>query len=168
VEGTIITGASEQDVRAIVAVLTANRDDRSMFLRSDADVRANLKDFFVAKDALGEVIGCAALHAYTPTLAEILSVAVLPKFQGQGIGNQLVESCIKRASANGIKCLWLATVKPAYFARFGFKPISRWKLPAFVLWYKLRQVFQQRLQRWLPAILGTFTFMEKESESDVA
>ncbi len=56
----------------------------------------------------------------------------------------------------------LATVKPGYFGRFGFKAFSRWKLPTSVLLYKLGQVFQQPLRRWGPAILGKFIFMEKQ------
>lgn len=163
-----IVEASEQDVGDIVSILRANRGDPSMFLRSPANVRKNLRDLIVAKDTGEQIIGCAALHKYSPTLGEILSVGVLPDFHGQGIGSRLMENCIQQADANGIEQLWLATVKPGYFRRFGFKRFSRWKLPASVLSYKLRQVFQQPLRRWLPAILGKFTFMEKHGESNVA
>jgi len=164
VEEVTIGQATELDVRHIISVLLANRHDPSIFLRSEGDVRQNRRDFIVAKDRLGQVVGCAAVHAYSPTLGEILSVAVVPEFQGQGIGGRLVEECLRRARANGIEHLWLATVKPGYFARFGFKPISRWKLPVSVLLYKLRQVFQQPWERWLPALSGRFQFMEQEPE----
>ncbi len=103
----IIVEASGQDVNGIVSILEANRDDPSMFLRLHAAVNKNLKDFFVAKDARGEIVGCAAVHQYSPILAEILSVAVLPEFQGHGLGNRIMDKCMQRAEADGIEHLWL-------------------------------------------------------------
>jgi N-acetylglutamate synthase-like GNAT family acetyltransferase len=164
----VIVEPSKRDVSDIVWTLRANRGDPSMFLRSQTDVGRDLKEFIVAKDAKGRIIGCAALHQYNTALGEILSVAVLPEFQGQGIGNALTENRIRQAELHGIEQLWLATVKPSYFGRFGFKPFSRWKLPASVLMHKLEQVFRQPLRRWWPAIFGKFTFMEKHVGTKVA
>jgi predicted N-acetyltransferase YhbS len=31
------------------------------------------------------------------------------------------------------RVVWLSTAKPDYFARFGFRPMSRWQLPIGVL-----------------------------------
>jgi len=109
------------------------------------------------------VVGCAALHRYSSTMAEILGVALRPAFQGQGIGLLLMQHCECVAKNAGIGRLWLATIKPAYFARFGYKPISRWDLPASVLLRKLGQVFQQPVGRWLPAIFGRHTFMQRDT-----
>jgi amino-acid N-acetyltransferase len=164
----IIEAASERDVKLIASIFTANSHDPAIFLRSADDVSKNLKDFFVAKDTRGQIQGCAALHSYSPWLGEILSVAVLPELQGKGIGSRLVETCIQEARVKGIARLWLATAKPDFFARFEFKPISRWELPVFVIAFKLKQVYQQPLSRWLPALFGRFTFMEKKSDTDIA
>ncbi len=164
----ILVDACEQDLRDTVLVLKANHSDPSMFLRSESDVRKNMRDFVVAKDNCGRILGCAALHQYSPRLGEILSVAVLPEFHGLGIGRLLMEHCIQRAKAGGIDGLWLATAKPAYFRRFGFTTFSRWRLPTLVLLYKLKQTFQQPVSRWIPALLGRFTFMEKRPEDHTA
>ena len=158
--------ATENDISAIVRVLGANRDDPGLFWKTDFEVRSNLGDFLVVRDTWRLVVGCAALHCHSATQAEILSVAVLPAFQGRGIGVRLVQHCEHMAKGSGIERLWLATVKPAYFARFGYKPISRWELPAPVLLRKLRQVFQQPVGRWLPALLGRHTFMWRETTRD--
>jgi N-acetylglutamate synthase-like GNAT family acetyltransferase len=164
----VIVDPSEHDVYDIVLTLRANRNDPSMFLRSPGDISRNLKDFIISKDINGRIIGCAALHQYNPALGEILSVAVLPEFQGQGVGNHLIENRIRQADLNGIQWTWLATVKPVYFGRFGFTPFSRWKLPVSVLIHKLNQVFQQPLRRWSPAIFGKFTFMERHTETRIS
>ena len=93
-------------------------------------------------------------------LAEIYGVAVLPELQGQGIGATLIQKCKERAAASQVTHLWLATFKPDYFRRYSFRSISRWSLPASVLQRKLRQVFEQPVQRWALALLGRHTFMK--------
>jgi N-acetylglutamate synthase-like GNAT family acetyltransferase len=155
-----IEPATARDTQAIVSIFIANRDDLGLFQESEVEVRRNLRDFLVARDASGKAVACAGLHRDTVQLAEIFGVAVLPSLQGQGIGGMLMRKCTERAAASQITRLWLATVKPEYFARYSFHPISRWSLPTSVLVRKLRQVFQQPARRWIPALLGRHTFME--------
>ena len=155
-----MSSVTTRDVEAIVATIEANRRDPAMFLRSPSEVRENVSDFIVAKESDGRVIGCAAVHKHTTFVTEILSVSVLPGFQGRRVGQLLVEAALKKARAQGAVHSWLTTSKPGYFARLGFEPMSRWDLPVSVLLAKLRQVFTQPLARWLPALFGRFTFME--------
>jgi hypothetical protein len=70
-----------------------------------------------------------------------------------------MNECIARASAGPQKCLWLATMKHEYFARYGFHAMSRYRLPISVLFAKLLLVFDQPIARWLPALFGRHTFM---------
>jgi len=143
-------------------VLHANRDDPSLYLRTPADVRRHLDEFLVARDATGRVLGCAAVHRDSEALAELLSVAVLPDTQGSGIGARLVEACTARARAQGIPRLWLATLKPSYFARFGYRPISPWRLPPAVILGLLRLIVRQPRDRWRNALLGREVFMMRD------
>ena len=126
--GLTVSSTTANDVDAVIATIHANRGDSAMFLRGYLDVRQHLSDFIVAKQPAGRVLGCAAVHAYSPTLAEILSVSVLPRFQGRRVGQLLMEHALDKARAQGFKRVWLATSKPEYFARFGFQTISRWDL----------------------------------------
>ncbi|HEY1693006.1 MAG TPA: GNAT family N-acetyltransferase [Polyangiaceae bacterium] len=140
-------------------MLTANAGDRSLFQQPDHQVRRTIDDFLLAEGEEGRIIGCAALHWHRPANAEILAVAVEPELQGKGVGSALLRACIEHAAGKAAEFLWLATAKPGYFARFGFQPISRWRLPLVVLLTKLRLIFQQPPARWLPAIFGRHTFM---------
>jgi N-acetylglutamate synthase-like GNAT family acetyltransferase len=160
-----IVTATQSDAEKIVALLHANRDDPSVFVRSIRDVSKNIGDFIVARGSNDQTVGCAALHLHTPSEGEILSVAILPKIQGRGVGSMLTRQCIQIARERNVAHVWLATVKPDYFSRFGFVPFVRWRLPVAVLLYKLRQVLQQPAGRWLPAILGEFAFMELGSNA---
>jgi amino-acid N-acetyltransferase len=158
-EVVTIESARTEDALAISSVLAMNRDDPGLFQESAIAVAGTLVDFFVARNEAGRIVGCAGLHRDSPELAELYAVAVVPQCQGQGIGRQLTQTCQERARMSGIRHVWLATVKPEYFSRHGFHPMSRWELPASVLLRKLRQTFQQPPGRWLPALLGRHTFM---------
>jgi amino-acid N-acetyltransferase len=164
----LVRAATVNDAGAIVACLAANRSDRALFLRTQPDVLGHLHDFLVAEDPAQNIVGCAALHYHRPDCAEILSVAVLPAAQRQGIGAVLLREAIARARRPLTSQLWLATAKPEYFARFGFTSISRFALPVPVLFAKLRQVLAQPPLRWLPALLGRFTFMVHRPEAEAA
>ena len=150
------------EAEAISSVLAANRDDPGLFQESASVVAHTLEDFFVARNEAGEVVGCAGLHRDSAELAEVYAVAVTPHCQGQGIGKHLMQACHERARSSSIRHLWLATLKPTYFSRYGFEPMSRWKLPTSVLVRKLRQTFRQPSSRWLPALFGRHTFMRCE------
>jgi amino-acid N-acetyltransferase len=160
-EAITIAPAATNDAAAISSVLAANRDDPGLFQESATAVARTLGDFFVARNEAGEIVGCAGLHRDSPEEAEVYAVAVTPRYQGQGIGRQLMQACEQHARAGGFRHLWLATVKPGYFSRYGFQPISRWELPALALLRKLRQMLQQPVGRWLPAAFGRHTFMRK-------
>lgn len=159
VKTVLIEPASVADIQAIAAVFSSNRSDRGLFQEPVTELKRNLADFLVARDADGCVVGCLGLHRDTAELAEVYGMAVLPKFQGQGIGTKLLQECKRRAVATDVSLLWLATVKPEYFSRYSFRPTSRRELPASVLLRKLRLVFQQPAQRWVPVLLGLHTFM---------
>jgi amino-acid N-acetyltransferase len=151
--------ARPADVPRIVSLLEANRADSSLFVRSAADVFAHLPDFLVAQDEEERLRGCAALHRHTTEWAELLSVAVDPSYHAQGLGMLLVSGCLERACEAGVSAVFLATTKPSYFARLGFEPITKWRLPWLILLRELRRVLAQPLARWLPAILGRHQFM---------
>jgi amino-acid N-acetyltransferase len=155
-----IRRATEADVAAIRRVLAANEGDTSLFQQPEHQVRKTLGDFFVAVADGGGVVGCASLHWHAKDNAEILAVAVAPSMQGRRVGEALMNACVaETAKTNNEATLWLATAKPSYFARFGFSPISRFRLPVGVLCTKLFLIFQQPPGRWVPALAGRHTFM---------
>ena len=155
-----IEPATVKDVQAIVSIFIANRRDPGLFQEPEVEVKRNLQDFLVARDAKGRAVACSGLHQDSAELAEVYGVAVLPELQGQGIGAMLMQKCKERAAASQLTHLWLATVKPEYFRRYSFHSISRWSLPTSVLLRKFRQVLRQPVQRWAPALLGRYTFMK--------
>ena len=164
-EEVIVRAAIPADVEAIVAVLRANLADPSLFQRTAAEITVQLSEYLIAVERTGAIVGCVALHCYPDQSAELHSVAVLPEKQGLRIGEQLVQAGLHQAAQRGIAKVWLGTLKPAYFARFGFVPMWRWHLPLSIMLPKIKSVFAQPPARWLPALLGSYTFMVRQARS---
>jgi amino-acid N-acetyltransferase len=164
-EEVIVRAAVPADVEAIVAVLRANLADPSLFQRSAAEITAQLSEYLIAAERAGAIVGCAALHCYPDQSAELHSVAVLPERQGRRIGELLVQTGLQQAAKSGVAKVWLGTMKPGYFARFGFVPMWRWRIPLSIMLPKIKSVFSQPPARWLPALLGSHTFMVRQERS---
>ena len=102
-------------------------DKGEMLARPLSEIYENIRDYFVVKE--GErVIACAALHVNWSDLAEIKSVAVAEDSQRKGIGDELIEACLKEAKELGMPTVF-CTYKPAFFAKFGFSQLDKMELP---------------------------------------
>jgi amino-acid N-acetyltransferase len=103
-------------------------DKGEMLPRPLSEIYENIRDYFVVRQ--GErIIACAALHVMWSDLAEIKSVAVAEGSQRQGIGDQLVEACLKEAKRLGMPTVFCLTYKPTFFERLGFSQLDKMELP---------------------------------------
>ena len=103
-------------------------DKGEMLARSLSEIYENIRDYFVIRQ--GErVIACAALHIMWSDLVEIKSVAVAEDSQRQGIGDRLIEACLREAKELGMPTVFCLTYKPAFFERFGFTQVDKMELP---------------------------------------
>ena len=103
-------------------------DKGEMLARPLSEIYENIRDYFIIRED-ERVIACAALHVNWSDLAEIKSVAVAEDSQRQGIGNQLIEACLREAKGLGIPTVFCLTYKPAVFLKKGFKEINKNDLP---------------------------------------
>ena len=109
--------ANLEDVDVIVGLL------RDAQLPTDG-VDTYLEDFFVAESE-GRLIGCAGLEIHGAA-GLVRSIAVSPEFRGQKIAERLYGELVKQGRDKGLRELALLTTTAApYFARFGFKTVSR-------------------------------------------
>jgi N-acetylglutamate synthase-like GNAT family acetyltransferase len=96
-----------------------------------AGAREHWADFIVAP-ANGAIAGCVGLERYGDA-GLLRSLAVSPAARDRGLGRALVEACIARARAGGVRHLaLLTTTAEAYFARLGFTRVERTAVPAAV------------------------------------
>ncbi len=123
-----IEKARISDVPQMHKLINYFADKSEMLARPLSEIYENIRDYFVVRD--GErVTACAALHISWSDLAEIKSVAVAEDSQRKGIGDCLIEACLKEARELGIPTVFCLTYKPAVFDVFGFSQIDKMELP---------------------------------------
>ena len=117
------------DVLAIQKLVNDFAARGEMLPRSLSELYENIRDYYVAENGGGEMVGCAALHVTWGDLAEVKSVAVREDHRGDGLGAALVKACLADARALGAPRLFVLTYIPDYFARFGFQQVEKADLP---------------------------------------
>lgn len=108
------------DAEAIAALVNAWADRDQMLHRSLAEIYENIRDFHVARDGAGVMVGCGGLHVLDSDLAEIRALAVSEDIQGTGAGAAVVEACVSDARRLGIARVFALTYQPGFFERQGF------------------------------------------------
>ncbi|WP_141619441.1 arsenic resistance N-acetyltransferase ArsN2 [Myxococcus sp. AB036A] len=113
--------ARPADLGAVEALLAAADLPRQ-------GVADHLPHFLVAERE-GTLVAAAGLELYG-TSALLRSVVVNESQKGKGVGAELVQRLVERASADRLGALFLLTTTAAdYFPRFGFVRIDRASLP---------------------------------------
>lgn len=120
----VIRRAYVGDVDQIAALINAYARQGLMLPKSHAQLYNHLRDFIVI-DVDGTIAGCAGLKITWRDLAEIVSLAVAPEWQGRGLGRQLCEPLIADARALGIPTVFALTYQVQFFAKLGFEIVPK-------------------------------------------
>jgi len=116
------------DIPQLLRLINGYASEGIMLPRTEFEISENLRDFSVIH--CGElVVGCAALHIYTPTMGEVRSLAVDAAFHGSGAGRMLMDALEAEAQSFGLQSLFAFTYIPAFFAKFGYTEIEREAVP---------------------------------------
>src|SRR4030042_1329485 len=121
----MIRKAGIHEVPEIRRFLAEFSQDGGILPRTLADLYGQLRDYYVYREEPGLLLGIAALHICWAGLGEIRSVAVAPAHQRRGIASRLVQTCLAEAHALGLSEIFLLTLAPEFFQRFGFQIVSR-------------------------------------------
>ena len=123
--GYTVRPARTGDVRAIRGLINANLASGRLLDKPTVTLYEDIQEFVVAVRPPGDqVIGCGALHVMWEDLAEIRTIAVAAGLQRQGVGGQLVRALLDRATALGVRRVFVLTFAVSFFGRYGFQPIS--------------------------------------------
>ncbi len=114
---------------AIQELIRTFADRKLMIRRSLGELYESIREFFVAIDEDGRVIGCAALHVFWDDLAELKCLAVSERAQGLGVGRRLVEACWDAARELEIKTVFTLTYVPGFFEKCGYHRVEKAELP---------------------------------------
>ena len=116
-----IEPAMAADIPAIVALNNLYAPDGLTLARTPAFVAAHLTDYQVIRTPTGGILGQVALDEYSPSLVELVSLAVAPDAQGRGVGQWLVAAAEALARRRGYRELFAISLAEALFLRMGFR-----------------------------------------------
>src|SRR5579862_791663 len=83
--GIDVRKASMQDIPALLDLINGYAAKGIMLPRTEFELSENMRDFMVAY-AGRQLVGCGALHFYSPTVGEVRSLAVAENNKTRGIG----------------------------------------------------------------------------------
>ena len=117
------------DVPAICDLIRVFADRKLMIRRSLGELYESIREFVVATDDHGNVIGCAALHVFWDDLAELKCLAVAERVQGGGVGRKLVDACWEQAHSLELRTVFTLTYVADFFEKCGYRQIDKADLP---------------------------------------
>jgi amino-acid N-acetyltransferase len=120
--------AAMRDIHPILDLINSYAAKGIMLPRTEFDLSENIRDFSVAYSG-DRLVGCGALHFYSPVMGEVRSLAVAPEDRTHGIGMLLVESLVREADAYSLDAIFAFTYVPEFFAKMGFQEVERGELP---------------------------------------
>jgi amino-acid N-acetyltransferase len=126
--GIEVRKASMQDIPALLDLINGYAAKGIMLPRTEFEISEDMRDFTVAY-AGSHLVGCGALHFYSPTMGEVRSLAVAESHKTHGIGRMLVDSLVYEAKLYGLDAVFAFTYVADFFARVGFHEIERGELP---------------------------------------
>ena len=128
--------AHERDIPAIAELNNIFAPDGLTLHRSEEFVTSHLQDYQVIRDDEGHVLGCVALDEYSPSLVELVSLAVAPTAQGRGIGIRLIAAAEKLARERGYPELFAISLAEQLFLNAGFCASSIMDYPEKIARYQ--------------------------------
>ena len=127
--GAAIRKARLGDVTEIQELVNDFAARDQMLPKSLSVLYENIRDFYVAEDSGGRLLGCCAVHVCWADLVEIKSLAVRDECQGMGLGSALVTACVGDCRDLGIERVFALTYKVPFFEVLGFRRVEKNTLP---------------------------------------
>jgi amino-acid N-acetyltransferase len=120
--------AGMHDIPAILDLINGYAARGIMLPRTEFEMSENIRDFSVVY--LGtKLLGCGALHFYSPSIGEIRSLAVDEGARTQGVGRRLVEALAAEAQTYDLDAIFAFTYVVNFFEKAGFQQVERGVLP---------------------------------------
>lgn len=139
--GVVLRPATPEDIPGILSLLEKFVQRQVVLARNPEEMRGNYRNFLIAEDGQGTMVGVGALRPHSAGLYEIRSLAVCSAWQGKGIGRLLVEGLLKKSrtlATENDSCVFTLTKTPEFFRRLGFQEEPKEHFPEKI-WADCRQ-----------------------------
>ena len=127
--------ANEPDIPSLVALNNRYAPQGLTLARTEGFAYSHLSDYRVIRDADGATVGCVALDEYSPSIVEIISLAVTPSAQGLGHGKQLIAAAERLARRRGYQEVFAVSFSDELFLSCGFARVALAHFPEKIARY---------------------------------
>ena len=123
----VVRPASRGDVEQIFELVNGYVAEGLMLPRTIEQIALNVESYVVAVKG-SRVVACASIEEYSPSLAEVASVAVSRDEHGNGLGTQVVLGVERLARARDIEEIFALSLTDKFFLGLDYVPtaISRY------------------------------------------
>jgi amino-acid N-acetyltransferase len=126
---TTVRRATRVDVAQILELVSQYAAQGLMLPRTFDQIASRIENYVVSADSSGQVVACAALEEYSPSLAEVSSVAVAESHQGRGLGTEVVLGVERLARSRDIEELFALSLTDNFFLALSYKPTTVSRYP---------------------------------------
>src|SRR5690348_15830526 len=98
----IVRRATRQEIGPMLDLINSYAARQVMLPRTEFGMDENIRDVVVAPDR-GHLVGCGALHFYTPSIGEVRSLAVLLGRKERGISKTILAALDSEARDNDLE-----------------------------------------------------------------
>jgi len=116
------------DIPPILDLINGYAARGVMLPRTEFELSEAIRDFTVVLQG-DRLLGCGALHFYSPALGEIRSLAVTEQAKTQGVGRRLVDALVREAQDYELDAAFAFTYVTGFFRKVGFHVVERGVLP---------------------------------------
>ena len=120
--------ARMHDIPPILDLINGYAAKGVMLPRTEFEMSEAIRDFSVVTSG-GALLGCGALHFYSPQVAEIRSLAVHERAKTHGVGRRLVEALVQEGQDFDLDAVFAFTYVVEFFNKVGFQVVERGVLP---------------------------------------
>ena len=124
----VVRAATRADVEQIWELISCYVAEGLMLPRTVEQVTMAIDNYVVATQG-SRVVACAALDEYSPSLAEVASVAVAKSEHGRGLGTEVVLGVERLARARNIIELFALSLSDRFFLSLDYEATSVSRYP---------------------------------------
>jgi amino-acid N-acetyltransferase len=128
--------ATELDIPALVTLNNMFAPEGKTLPRDETFAFNHLQDYWVLRGERGALLGAVALDEYSPSLVELVALAVDPSARGKGHGKTLIAAAIDLARRRGYQEIFAVSFADALFLDAGFERAELAKYPEKVSRYE--------------------------------
>jgi len=123
-----LRAATIADAQVIHKLIVEHIAEGHLLPRELTEISVHAQRFVVAVID-DRVVGCAELAPLSRAVSEVRSFVVSREARGMGVGTEMIEELIRRATTAGFEKLCAFTHAPSYFVHLGFSIVPHVWLP---------------------------------------